>query len=48
MLEMRSGFVAAFDIGHRMRAALVADQQAVALREVARILGLGMRLTRPR
>lgn len=30
------GFVAAFDVGHGVGAALVADQKAIALREVTR------------
>jgi hypothetical protein len=41
MLE-HSGAVAALDIGHGMGAALVADQQRVALGEVAGVLGLGV------
>ncbi len=38
MLHFRGG-VAAFDIGHRMRAALIADQQRITLREIARARG---------
>ena len=36
------GAVVALDVGDRVRAALVADQQAVAVREVARALRLAV------
>ena len=39
MLKLRIG-AAVFDIRHRVRAAAVADQQTVALREIARRFGL--------
>ena len=42
VLELRAG-VLRLDIGHRMRAALVADQQRVALGEVARVRRLAVR-----
>ena len=38
MLEL-SGGVLCFDVGHGVGAALIADQQAIALREVARVFG---------
>ncbi len=46
MLEMRRGILC-FDVRHGMRPALVANQKAVALREVARIgrLAMGRDLT---
>ena len=47
VLEHRRGILR-LDIGHGMGAALVADQQAVALGEVARALGAGVMRTRPR
>ena len=46
MLELRGGRLG-LDIGHGMRAALVADQQRVALREVPRVRRLAMRRDEP-
>src|SRR5271155_3758510 len=39
--------IAAFDIGHSVRAAFAADQERVALREVARVRGLRMHAHEP-
>jgi hypothetical protein len=47
VLELRRR-VLRFDVGHGVRAAVIADQQAVALGEVARILALRWAETWPR
>lgn len=46
MLQI-GGFIAALDIRHSVRAALIADQQTIALREIPRIVGTRHDLDQP-